>query len=519
MPDRAAETRCADEDGRRPIAGRGAVVVFCVALLVNLVAWYGGIRSPDGEVVFETCEALYERGTFAVTGVSRWTGFGLAPGADGRQYSVFGPGQSVACVPTLAAARAAERAGVYPSAAMPAPSASFYVGDGLEDFVRARPPDDARAHAARMIASLLEPIVAALAAAAFWRIASVAARHPAAAAGATALFVAGSPMWPYSGTFFSEPLATSLLLAAIVCFRGSRSGWAVLGGLCLGAAVTAHVTALLAVPFLVAWAAVVAPDRRIAVVGGSLGVAAALLLLMGYDLARFGDPLETGRWADPALARSFGYGVFVAPWRGLYGLLASPGKGLVFYMPATLLALWAWPSFRRRSPALAWLVAAMFVVRVVFVASRSDWHGGFSLGPRLLVQVVPFVLLSIVSWLDERLAARDRRALALFAVVSIACIAQQAAFVIGEPFSFYQKFRIMGLLRHVDVFAGDRIFLDASFSPALHLLQHPMRGSWLLRHVPVGQGVLWFGVSSLLAVGWLGVAWWICSTSPARKDR
>ena len=74
-------------------------VVFVATLLFGLVAWYGGIRSPDSEVSFELCEALHDRRSLSVEGGSPYAGFGLARGRDGRQYSIFGLGQPLACVP------------------------------------------------------------------------------------------------------------------------------------------------------------------------------------------------------------------------------------------------------------------------------------------------------------------------------------------------------------------------------------------------------------------------------------
>ena len=63
----------------------GALAGIAILLVYSLTS-YGGVRSPDAEVIFETCEALAHRGAFAVDPVSSWTGFGLAPGRDGALY-------------------------------------------------------------------------------------------------------------------------------------------------------------------------------------------------------------------------------------------------------------------------------------------------------------------------------------------------------------------------------------------------------------------------------------------------
>lgn len=76
--------------------------LFFTAILVYTLFMYGGIRSPDSEVVFRTSEALATRNTFAVPEkLAAWPQFGLPKGRDGQRYSVFGPGQALAAMPLV----------------------------------------------------------------------------------------------------------------------------------------------------------------------------------------------------------------------------------------------------------------------------------------------------------------------------------------------------------------------------------------------------------------------------------
>lgn len=483
---------------------RLAGAVFTASLVLNLVAWYGGLRSPDAEVVFEQCRALHDRGSFAVEGESSWVGFGLAPGRDGRSYPVFGPAQAIACVPWLALARLVDGTRWYESVR---PRPSHHVGDGLEQFLFDLSPTEPRRHAERTIASLLNVVVGALGAALFFALASRFA-SPLGALGATALYAAGSLAWPYAGTFFSEPLATAFVLASALSLARRGRGAELAGGLALGLAVAAHISAILFVPFWAAWAilgAPAGPARRRAALGFLLGAGVVLAALAAYNVARFGDPLETGRAVNDELARRYGYGEFVSPFRGLYGLTLSPGKGLLFFAPAVALGIGAWPSFRRRWPLEGLVWAATAVTRILFLASRSDWHGGFSLGPRLLVMLVPFLLLPVAPWLDALLARGRARALRLFAAFSVACIAQQAMFVVGEPFSFYHLTRFAAAARGEDPFVGDRIYLSFETSPIIDVLSWK-RGSWLLSGVPLGNTAVWLLLAAILSAAWYGAA-------------
>lgn len=487
--------------------------VFAGGLCLNLLAWYGGIRSPDSEVVFALCEALHDRRSVAIHDESRDTGFGVAPGRGGRLYSIFGPGESLACVPFLTIARLVDRTHWYAPAAI-TPPPSFYVGGGYERFEAGeRPaPREAVLHAERTIVSLLNPIVSALAAVVFFAIASRFARTRAAALGATVLYAAGTLAWVYAGGFFSEPLATLCVLLS--CYFAARP---TVAGLALGAAIATHITAILFVPFLAAIAIHDAdqgeasassprgaerhrPDRRVrAAAWFAAGLGAALALLAIYDAFRFGDPFETGRGVDPELARAFGYGVFTAPWRGLYGLLLSPGKGVLLYAPAVIVGAIGWRAFHRERPFTARVLAVAAITRILFLAARSDWHAGFCLGPRYLVMLLPFLVLPVVTVAD-----RWPRA---FTAATILCVAQQTMFAIGEPFTYYQRIRIASFLRGVDPFVGDRIYLSWPSAPVVHLLGG-LRGPWLLRALPVGNVTLWLVLATLFgaAIYW-GFGW------------
>src|SRR6185369_490553 len=65
--------------------------LLAVFLVWYALLMYGGVRSPDSEVVFQTGQAIADHGTTAVDGIWGWPGFGIARGVDGRHYSVFGP--------------------------------------------------------------------------------------------------------------------------------------------------------------------------------------------------------------------------------------------------------------------------------------------------------------------------------------------------------------------------------------------------------------------------------------------
>ena len=83
------------------------------------------------------------------------------------------------------------------------------------------------------------------------------------------------------------------------------------------------------------------------------------------------------------------------PGIGLYGLLASPGKGLLWYDLPLILSLLGATAFFRRSRAEALCVLGLALTWVGFHAPYDFWEGGWSWGPRLLVPLLPFLVLPV----------------------------------------------------------------------------------------------------------------------------
>jgi len=489
-----------------PASARRVPLGFLATVaVVYLLASYGGIRSPDSELVFRTGVALVTHGSFALERDLPWAGFGVAPGRDGRRYAVFGPGQSVLWAPWTATALALERTAWFrrwPLAVPVSPYAGTATGSTAEE-ARAR-------DALRMATVLPYSLVSAAIVALFFGVARRLSGSWSSALAAALLLAFGTLLLPYSGTFFSEPLATLLALASLACAvprAEVRHGElrSLVAGLLLGGAVTVHVTAVLFAPFflmVVGWRHRGSPRWREAA-GFVLGLAAMGGVLAGFNWLRFGDPFETGRTVGD-LASRFGYGTWVAPWRGLAGLLMSPGKGLLLFCPAVLLAVPAWPALHRRAPILSWALLGAVGLRVLFIASRSDWHGGFCLGPRLLVPLIPFVMLPVACWLAEGGGPVRRRRMLLVAAAAILCTWQQIYFALGEVFSFLQTVKADWLRAGVNPFVGDLIYLDWSSSPLFRLLPGPL-GPWPLVGASPGGLGLW-AACALVAGGALGLA-------------
>jgi len=166
-----------------------------------------------------------------------------------------------------------------------------------------------------------------------------------------------SPLWHYSKTFFSEPLACLALVWSVYFtvvgarVNAPRRAW-IWAGMLLGVVVLtkiALIVLVLPVGILILTYAIHKPRWEACIRIAFFGIAfAAVVGMIGvYNSIRFGTLMETG------------YGTEVNAWQtpfaeGLSGLLFSSGRGLLVYCPLLILSAIAFPRFAKRQPALGY---------------------------------------------------------------------------------------------------------------------------------------------------------------------
>lgn len=213
-----------------------------------------------------------------------------------------------------------------------------------------------------------------------------------------------TPLWVYAHASFDVmPTAFFVLLSAYAIWRfrnDPRTGWIALASASAAVAVLIREDSALYVAVAGLWAlylAVRRPDLRrfryLAAAAVPLAVAAAVTLW--YDAARFGSVLDSGHADDPQT------GATTPMLHGAAALLASPGKGLLFFAPTIVLALWGLRRFRVIAPDLTVVVVASLLAYVAFMGRLTNWSGAEAWGPRFLIPVLPLVLLPMVTVLAE----------------------------------------------------------------------------------------------------------------------
>lgn len=226
--------------------------------------------------------------------------------------------------------------------------------------------------------------------------------------GVTAVYGLATPAFAYGGILFSHQLVAFLLFAAFyLVFQRQgqtiRGGRMFLIGVLLGwAIITEYPVVLIAggVALYALWS-----QRSVrTVLWGTLGALVPGGLLMAYDWAIFGTILPKGYLYSVNYHHLHDVGVVSITYPradALWGITFGSFRGLFFLSPILLLSivglvLW----WRRRVYVPEWIVSTWAIVSLVlFNGSSIMWEGGYAVGPRYLLPMLPFMILGLgVAW-------------------------------------------------------------------------------------------------------------------------
>jgi hypothetical protein len=317
-----------------------------------------GIYSIDGNSMLGVAESIVTRHSLTVS-----AGLGL-PGRDGLIYSSWYPLQSLVSIPVVMAA------------------------SGVSHFLHV-PLHFVAAALAGILPVLFTSLTVAMVALISLQLGSTLQG----ACRSALCFAGGTIALAYFRTFYAEPLLSLLVAAGIylVLVRSNRA--ILLAALMALLAALAKPTGVFLGPALAAYLLLKKIPARFALtpaVGAGLGLSLYFL----YNLLRFGNLFTFGQpWI---------FSVSALPL-GVAGLLFSPGRGLLWYSPAVLLAILGFRKARKTKPAEGLLIAAIFAGFLSMHSLYSNWHGGWSWGPRYLLPVLPG-LMALTGLLEGRAA-------------------------------------------------------------------------------------------------------------------
>ena len=304
---RSAEERSSLQLRRIAKISIGLVVSFFFALnFLFLLTSTGRVRTMDEVMPDFQSESLGARGSMAVPqAIAAHLFFGKID-RFGQPQAAYLPGQAVAALPW-------DLAGHHLSSTLtgvPRPSRDMF-----NDFFTV------------MSSATFSALACAFAFALFLST-GMATRTAFAAAG---IFALATPLFAYSGWFYSEPLAAALLVgAALALFAGGATtsvsnSRAVVAGVLLGATVWIRAPHVLIAGAILLALVLSNRERKwpAALIAGAI-ISLAVVLLLRRDAQLWGNPFDFGY---PAYAEAGKESLkFNLPFRGLYAFSALAGK-------------------------------------------------------------------------------------------------------------------------------------------------------------------------------------------------
>ncbi len=360
-------------------------LALCAAAYLYVFPYQARINNPNENARFYMTAAIAEQGTYIIDSLrARWGWVNDCAIHEGHAYSVKAPGTSLLGVPAYAAYYWGGRA----------------LGVDLDR--------DAALWICRVTASIL-PWLLFLFFFHRWL-----GRHTASALVRDAVFVSvalGSCLYGYGVLFMSHTLSAASAFGAFMLLfdahhaaraRWGRAFWA---GLLTAGVTLFEYPGVLASLALSVYALIALRPRKW--IPFAIGGLIPTFAMMHFQWACFGSPFSPGHLYVENDAFRAGheqgfYGAVGLQWDALYGLLLHPGAGLFPLTPILVFGVLglAMLVLRRRERADAWVASGIVLTTTLAMGCMNNWRGGWTIGPRYLVVVYPFLAWGAVVALD-----------------------------------------------------------------------------------------------------------------------
>ena len=225
-----------------------------------------------------------------------------------------------------------------------------------------------------------------------------------------------TPAFPYANAIYGHQLAAALLFGAFYLAATRRCelrpGRLLAIGLLFGAAFISEypVALMIIVLGLYIWARLISSGHWLRITWVAVGGIIFAVPWMLYNYTVFGGALNLGYshselWT--AQHESGFMSLSVPTVTALWGITFSPFRGLFLLSPWLLLAVpgfvvwWRTRSYR----AEWWAVLGCVIAMALFNGSSIMWWGGFAVGPRYILPMLPFlalpVIFSLTTWIPR----------------------------------------------------------------------------------------------------------------------
>ncbi len=218
----------------------------------------------------------------------------------------------------------------------------------------------------------------------------------------TLIYGLATTAFTYSSVFYSHQLTAFLLFGSFyIGFLIRRKlispAWVLAAGFMLGySLISEYPTFLIALAIF--FYIILSLPVKSWISGFLAGGLVPGALMMTYDVAIFGTPLPVGYEYSELYTSVHSVGLVSLTYPHLaylWGITFGSFRGLFYVSPVLLIALaglivwWFWRQFRFEALVSSWATVIFFL----FNGSSVMWQGGFSVGPRYLVPMLPFLAL------------------------------------------------------------------------------------------------------------------------------
>ncbi|MEM7537458.1 MAG: hypothetical protein AAF639_35135 [Chloroflexota bacterium] len=422
-------------------------ILFLTLFAAYLVTYTGVIQSSDGLAMFAVTESIVRRGEID-TNQLLWMGLQQGSfGPDGELYSRKGFGMTLLALPL-----------VWLAQSLPNWLAAFNMdARWLGDFGLVQ------------VALLLNPILTAWTGVLIFLTGRRWGWSEPVSVGTALIFGLATMAWPYTQTFFSDPVCMWGLMAAfynLACYQQEQGKrflfWA---GMAWGLAYVARVINLITLPIYgIALLTLLIQNTEDAhknllqklrqnwreLTSFVVPVVAAGLSSLWWNWVRYGHVFDSGYVESES---------FSAIWvDGLYGLLFGPARGIFWYSPILILGIfgigWFWRHQR-------WSLITMLAIALVYIGVYGKWymwHGGFSWGPRFMLPLMPFLALLMGPTLLS-LSSRWTGKIVFIALIMLSIVIQWLG--LSVPFGLVQNW----LQHNVQPLFAPETFTQIRYSP------------------------------------------------------
>ena len=395
--------RSAEQSQIRPTPTDKVMASFLALLLfgIYLLTFDGTLHSTDGLSMIGVTENLLKHGQVDTAQLENWESATL--GVDNRPYTVFPIGPPLFMLPFFGVALALPGLGLTQTSMILMPLASGLNAIYVYLIVR------------RLGYSVKVGLIIVM------------------LAGFATL------TWPRTRDLVADPLIllgfTSTFYYALAYRQEKKLSQATLMGIALGLTILHKLVNAITVPLYLWYLTVpnfnLFPLKKLDWRAGLAAVPPiflALLIIGIYNAIRFGNPLDSG---------FRGYLTFSTPvWIGVTGLLISPYKSLLLYVPLFLVIPFTIRRTWRAQPRETLLILALLVSHLLIFGAWHDWGGGRNWGPRYLAPLNALLTLLLLPLLGDLFERRRWAVGALFGAICLLSVGMQILGISARDYAF-----------------------------------------------------------------------------------